>query len=353
MAIVVISFDGVGDKEFERLAKDKKNYPNIAKFMEQSIYQSGVKSVFVSNTQPAHVTISTGKLPSEHGIVSNHPRPDSARWVKRSRCIKAETIWERAGRSGMTTAAIFWPLTCGAAIRWNIPGMCLGSHLLQLRSLIKHGTKLLGITPGATQPYLDNFATAVACNLLRSREADLTLVHFLAYDAIRHRVGGASEELDVARQSLDRNLGKLLDVAGERTVLICSDHSHLDVRKTINLMEIYGRDIYEQCGGSAFFKIAPANVENYHWFGRFLNEAEMGESGYSEHAICGIAAKVGYAFGTVPYKSNHGYPADYENYRVFYAIRAGKGNYLAKHEDIGIDIDIRDIYSIILRELGI
>jgi len=347
MAIVVISFDGVGDKEFEGLAKDKRSYPNIAKFMEQAFYQSGVKSIFVSNTQPAHTTISTGRCPNEHGVISNHPRPNSARWVKRSKSIKTKAIWEKAHECGKTTAAIFWPMTCGAHIKWNIPGMCLGSHLLQLRSLIKHGSKLIGITPWTTQPYLDNFATAAACDLLRSHKADLTLVHFLAYDAIRHKVGGASEELDVAKKSLDRNFGKILEAVGERTVLICSDHSHLNVRQTIDLAKIYGEAVYEQCGGSAFFKTLPKNVESYHWFGRFLSQEEMDESGYSEHAVCGIAAKVGYAFGSVSYKSNHGYPTDYDNYRVFYAIRGKRGKYPAKHGDL------RDLNAIILKELGI
>jgi len=348
MAIIVISFDGVGDKEFEKLARDKVNYPNIAKFMEQALYQSGVKSIFVSNTQPAHTTISTGKLPSEHGVISNHPRPNSARWAKCSKSIKTKTIWEKVHESGKTTAAIFWPMTCGAHIMWNIPGMCLGSHLLQLRSLIKYGSELIGITPWTTQPYLDNFATAVACDFLRSNEADLTLVHFLAYDAIRHKVGGASEELDLAKKSLDKNLGKILAAASERVVLICSDHSHLNVKQTIDLAKIYeSKVVYEQCGGSAFFKSLPENVENYHWFGRFLSQSEMEESGYSEHALCGIAAKVGYAFGSTPYKSHHGYPVCYDNYKVFYAVRGGSGGYFAEHGDL------RDLRAIILKELGI
>ena len=95
MAIIVISFDGVGDKEFEKLAGDSKKYPNIAEFKEQAFYQGGVKSVFVSNTQPVHASISTGKLAKEHGIISNHRHRNSIRWVKKSRCINAETIWER------------------------------------------------------------------------------------------------------------------------------------------------------------------------------------------------------------------------------------------------------------------
>jgi len=347
MAIIVISLDGVGDKEFEKLAQDKENYPNIAKFMEHSVYKGGQKSIFVSNTQPTHTTISTGKLPSEHKIISNKRKVNSIRWSKRAKYINAETIWEAVHRNHMTTAAIFWPVTCGAKIKWNIPGMCIGSRLLQLRMLIKHGWRLIGISQRGAVQTLDNFAAAVSSELLRTRTPDLTLIHLLVYDSTRHKVGGASEELDVARKSLDKNLGKILRAAGERTVLICADHSHLDVEQTVDLRKIFGEELYEQCGGSAFFKKKTEGVENYPWFGRFLTQEEMKVSGYSEFAYCGIAAKKGYEFSKTAYKSNHGYPTDYENYNVFYAIRGAKTNAKANYGDI------RDIAGIILKELGI
>ena len=347
MAIIVISLDGVGDKEFEKLAHDKTNYPNIAKFMEESIYKGGQKSIFVSNTQPAHTTISTGTAPSEHNIISNKRKVNSIRWSKRAKYILAEPVWETVYKNDMTTAAIFWPVTCGAKIKWNIPGMCVGSRLLQLRMLIKHGWRLIGISQRGAIQTLDNFAAAVSSELLRTRTPDLTLIHLLVYDSTRHKVGGASDELNTARKSLDKNLGKILQAAGERTVLICADHSHLDVEYTVDLNKIFGEKLYEQCGGCAFFKNKMSGIEEYPWFGRLLTQEEMAVSGYSELASIGVAAKIGYAFGTAAYKSHHGYPTDYENYNVFYAIRGAKTDMIAKYGDI------RDIAPIILKELGI
>ena len=347
MAIIVISFDGVGDIEFEKLAQDKLNYPNIAKFKENSIYKGGQKSIFVSNTQPTHTTISTGKTPKEHGIISNHRSVNSIRWSKRAKYIHSEPVWEVVYRNNMTTAAIFWPVTCGAKIKWNIPGMCIGSRLLQLRMLIKHGWRLIGISQRGAIQTLDNFAAAVSSELLRTRTPDLTFIHLLVYDSTRHKVGGASEELDVARKSLDKNLGKILKAAGERTVLICADHSHLDVGHTIDLSKLFGEELYEQCGGSAFFKKEVDGIEKKPWFGRFLTQEEMDVSGYSELVPFGIAAKKGYEFSRTAHKSNHGYPTDYENYNVFHAIRGAKTDAKASYGDI------RDIAGIILKELGI
>ena len=347
MAIIVISFDGVGDKEFEKMAGDKDNYPNIAKFMENAIYKGGQKSIFVSNTQPTHTSISTGKLPGEHGIISNHRRVNSIRWSKRAKYIHEETVWEAIHKNNMTTAAVFWPVTCGAKIKWNVPGMCIGSRLLQLRMLIKHGWRLIGISQRGAVATLDNFAAAVSSDLLRTRTPELTLIHLLVYDSTRHKVGGTSKELDTARKSLDKNLGKILKAAGERTVLICADHSHLDVFQTVDLSKTLGDELYEQCGGCAFFKKEIAGIEENPWFGRMLTQEEMRVSGYGELVPCGIAAKAGYEFSKKAYKSNHGYPTDYENYNVFYAIRGAKTDAKAKFGDV------RDIALIILNELGI
>ena len=351
IAIIVISFDGVGDKEFEKLARDSKNYPNIAKFKEQSLYRGNLKTIFVSNTQPVHTTISTGKLPREHGVISNYQRPNSHRWVRKAKKIRSVTIWDMANKRSMDTAAIFWPVTCGAKIRWNMPGMCVGSHLFQLRSLLKHGRELIGINRQAQQPYLDNFAAAVACDLFRTHSPDLTLIHLLAYDAIRHKVGSKSEELNIARKSLDKNLGLILAAADKRTVLICSDHSHLDVEHTIDLDDRFGADLYEQCGGCAFFKRRMDDIESYPWFGRFLTRNEMEESGYADLAACGIAARVGYSFGNVAYMSNHGYPADYEDYRVFYAVR---GEAFTPGSLVSASVgDVREVTEVVMRELGL
>ena len=360
MAIVVVSFDGVKDSQFKQMAKESDTYPNIAKFMNESVYKGGVRSVFVSNTYPIHTTVSTGKLAREHGVISNFTvTGGKRRWAQLARDIRVKTIWDAAAEHNLTTAAIFWPVTCGAInIKWNMPeahthgrenqiaeSLRHGSALFQIKALARHGSKLnfRDLTS------LDSFSTAVTCDLLRKQQPDLTLLHLLAYDIISHRYSTRSPEINAALKSLDISLGKIMAAAGDTPVLVFSDHGHLDVFESVDLRHVFGDILYEQCGGCAFFTQTPADIENQLWFGRFLTEQEMQDSGYSTVAACGIAAKPGYCFSEKQYKSNHGYPVDYDDYSVFYALKS-EAALQGLSENYG---DVRDVTGIITRELGI
>ena len=357
--MIVISFDGVGDEEFKHLACNPSIYPNIAAFKAASHYRGNVKSVFVSNTYPVHTTIATGKLPRDHGIISNYvDASKSRRWAQMTSGIKAKTIWDAAREKGLSVASIFWPVTCNANIRWNMPevhalkkrnqlaeNLRYGSRGFQIGALLRHGFRLMRFDVIG----LDDFASAVACDLLRKKRADLILLHLLVYDITRHRVGGQANELDAARKSLDNSLGKIMDAAGERAILVFADHAHLDVFETVDLRRIFGANLYEQCGGSAFLRNTIDGIDKHPWFGRFLTQSEMASSGYAKKSQCGIAAKIGYCFADKPVKSNHGYPVDYAKYKTFYAIRD-------KHmSDSAVPVfgDVRDITAIIAQKLGL
>jgi len=358
--LLVISFDGVSDREFQAMAADPAAYPNIARFMDSAHYRGDVKSVFVSNTYPVHASIATGKLPREHGVTSNLVHAGRKwRWARMASDFKCETLWDKLHHAGRTTAAILWPTTGGAkTIRWNMPevppwpgggipiieGVRQGSTAFQIKSILRHCGKLFRKLP---QPGIDNFALAVTCDLLRAHRPDLTLLHLLAYDLIRHKVGGENEALNTGRASLDSSLGRLLEVADDMPVLIFSDHAHLDVEETLDLSKLLGDDLFEQCCGSAFLKRPVEGIEQKPWFGRFLTPQELEDSGYAPHAPCGIAAKPGYRFSFISNKSDHGYPTDYENYRVFYALRSKNPPPPPIHGDV------RDITAIIARELGL
>ena len=386
MAVIVISFDGVTDTQFEKMANQPDLYPNIAKFKSEAIYRNGIKSIFVTNTYPIHTTIATGKLPSEHGVISNFVETDKGRiWAQLANLIKSETIWDVARKKGLTVASILWPVTCGADIKWNMPEVHIygnenqviqnlkyGSKIFQLQAFLKHGKNLKGIEPIS----LDDFTTSVACDLLKKKKPDLTLIHLLAFDSFSHMFGGQSGEIDEAKKSLDASLGRILEAANqmpEATIIAFSDHGHFDAFEMVNLCEIFGENVYEQCGGSAFlnpkqfsdgesFSLIKSGIEienlaqfeNFPWFERFLTEQEMIESGYASVATHGIAAKKGYCFSDEKqHKSNHGYPVDYEDYNVFYAIREGAEYIKTAHEIETKYGDVRDITELIKQILGL
>ena len=64
---IILSFDAVSNKDFEYI----RNLKNFKELINDSSYCRNVESVYPSLTYPAHTSISTGKLPINHGIVNN------------------------------------------------------------------------------------------------------------------------------------------------------------------------------------------------------------------------------------------------------------------------------------------
>jgi predicted AlkP superfamily pyrophosphatase or phosphodiesterase len=65
--LLIISFDAVGDRVFDRLAA----LPNTAAFLRSAALARDVSSVFLTNTYPVHASVLTGLPQSEHAIISN------------------------------------------------------------------------------------------------------------------------------------------------------------------------------------------------------------------------------------------------------------------------------------------
>lgn len=356
--VILISFDAVGDAEFDILMK----YPHFNCLARQSTVVRKVQSVFLSNTYPIHSSIATGVPPEQHGIISNmEPFPKKHRsWLSSASRFRVEALWQAAAKKGLTTAAVFWPVTAGAKeIRYNIPevlakpgesqlltSLKAGSKRLQLYSFLRHRKILSGIS----QPNLDGFATACMVDIIPKHQPDLMLLHLTCYDSLCHQYGRNAKELTTAYESLDRNLGALLNALDrDTTVIVFSDHSQLNCHTILcpndwlaekgylikNGSEYaaasYGCYI-DCCGGSAFFyggNLAETDlrqmrnlIEKSQGFNRFLTEEEMKISGRKDYSF-GFASKEGYCYETCPSdeKANHGYPLDYKNYRVFYLIR--------------------------------
>jgi hypothetical protein len=174
-------------------------------------------------------------------------------------------------------------------------------------------------------------------DILREKKPDLALAHLTAYDTLCHRYGPGAPELELALDSLDLNLGKLLDAAGDMDVLVFSDHAQLAVSAYIYPNETIPAEasaFFECAGGSAFFHAGDmpaaqqdeiaASVEGLEGFARFLTADEMACAGKADLPF-GFSAKPGYAFEKTAIgkneRGNHGYPTDWPGYKVFYTLR--------------------------------
>lgn len=341
--LLVVSFDSVGDSVFEQMAER----PHFAALLKESAIWRGVESVFPTNTYPIHVSVVTGVAPARHGLLGNTaPKPaEHPQWHYHEHRIKAATLWQAAAKKGLTTAAVMWPVTGGAkSIRWNIPELMkqpgqsqvllnlrYGSKLLQMKALSRHGKLLDGIN----QPALDLFTTACMADILREKKPDLALVHLTAYDTLCHKHGPGAQALETALDSLDANLGKLLAAAEDMDVIVFSDHAQLPVSEYIFPNELIQKStgaFFECAGGSAFFY--PCNmpdteqeriigdVKGISGFARFLTPEELASAGKGELPF-GFCVKPGYCCESrrKNERGNHGYPVDWPDYKVFYAMR--------------------------------
>src|SRR5438477_4709547 len=99
--------------------------PNIRRLTEGGSYAEGVEGVYPTVTYPSHTTLVTGRMPAEHGVYSNlssrvageNPRD----WYWYAKVIKVPTLWDEAHKAKLTTASVFWPVSTGADIDWDIP----------------------------------------------------------------------------------------------------------------------------------------------------------------------------------------------------------------------------------------
>ncbi len=358
--LLLVSFDAVGSDELNVL----RELPNFKRIFSGGSIFPNLKTVFISNTYPVHASIATGVVPGIHGLISNvmlQPENPKPWWNYDSRLLKAKPIWDLAAAKGLRTAAVMWPVTAYAKnIRWNVPeimtregesqvmaNLRTGSKLIQIYSYLRHKKLLRGIE----QPERDRFATASMLDIIKCGHPDLMLMHLTAYDSLCHEHGRGSEETMLALHEMDGFLGALAEASGfeegKTTVIVFSDHSQLNVHTAVDpnrILEMFGfleyhadgtvtnaRAVFQNQDGSSFCfnqeldeeqldlvknaVLADTAVE------RELTEAEMRESGFAGQAVFGICAKQGYYFKAENIeKATHGYPTDYPNYDVFFAV---------------------------------
>jgi hypothetical protein len=349
--LLIVSFDALGDRHLERFAA----LPNFGAFLKEAALAREVSSLFLTNTYPVHASVVTGLPQGEHGLISNteafpcpHPR-----WNYLASNIKRKTLWQAAAEKGLSVASVLWPVTGRAReIRWNIPEIMPQPGDNQVLLNLKNGSKVIQmecflkyrhLMDGIRQPALDRFAAACMADILRRKKPDLALMHLVAFDWVCHKAGEDWSRLDEALAVMDDGFGKLLAEIGDASVIVFSDHAQLPVHTTVQPndllveMGLLGKNagvpfeaFIECCGGSAFLHCenpgtaasVMAAVEKSAGFKRRLTQEEMAACGRPGLAA-GFCALPGYQYEAHASgeKSQHGYPLDYEGYKVFIAAR--------------------------------
>jgi predicted AlkP superfamily pyrophosphatase or phosphodiesterase len=248
--LIIVSFDGLSTLDFNYIS----GLPNFKEYLKEASYCKKVYSIYPSVTYPAHATIVTGKYPKNHGIVSNtllQPSRKSPDWHWQRKYIKGETFYDAAINKGMKVAALLWPVTAKSKIQYNIPeifanrpwenqilvSLLNGSPFYQLELNKSFGH----MRQGLKQPYLDDFVHQSAMYTIINKKPDITMIHYVDLDSMRHKHGFNSEEAKQALQRHDKRLGEIIKTLKENhmyedsTIIFLGDHSSLDENKVISL----------------------------------------------------------------------------------------------------------------------
>lgn len=255
--LVVISLDSMGFRDLNEL---RDLVPNLAQLIEKGTWVKKVQGIFPTLTYPSHTSIITGQYPSVHGVVNNtklQPRRLSPDWYWYRKDVKATPLYDVARKAGMTTAAFLWPVTAGSKIDYNLAKIFpnriwTNQVMVSLKAsspwfLMQMNHRYGKLRHGIKQPWLDDFITACAVDTLKNKQPDLTLIHLVDMDSMRHRYGVRSDEAKAALQRLDGRVARLIRAtkdAGtydQTNFVILGDHYQINVDKMIHLNQLFAK----------------------------------------------------------------------------------------------------------------
>ncbi|MBK9166235.1 MAG: alkaline phosphatase family protein [Bryobacterales bacterium] len=231
--LLVVSIDGLDSRYLHEPDRIGVRIPTLRKVFREGAAASGVVGVVPTVTWPSHTTILTGVPPERHGILTNdQPGQPGQRWWFTS-FLKEKTLWQAAGEAGMTTAAIWWPVTVGGAITYNIPEFWekRDGHSVPLAPMARHSTpglidRISAVYPSFPRGYWSDTAAMQAVRYLVEHEKPaLTLVHIADFDSEQHEFGAFSREAKAVLEHADHLLGWLMERLPPDTVLVVTaDH---------------------------------------------------------------------------------------------------------------------------------
>lgn len=248
--VIVISNDAMVYDDLATL----QTLPVFSSHWSKMAQVKKVRSVYPSLTYPCHTTMMTGRYPDKHGIVNNEtPQlliPTSV-WHLFRKDIKGIDLFDAAKAAGLTTAAVFWPIT------GNHPNIdylvneywpqdetetlhdCFansGSSPEVMQKIVEPNLPRL---VNRTHPYCDDYIYGCACSMVREFKPNLLMIHPANIDGYRHRSGVFSSLVTHGLHEVDSWMGQLIQAtkdAGiyeETDFVMISDHGQMNIVRAV------------------------------------------------------------------------------------------------------------------------
>ena len=213
-----------------------------------------MRSIYPSLTYPCHTSMMTGCYPDRHGIINNELTnlfEKSSPWHWFYDAVKVPSIFEAAKAKGLTTAAVFWPVTGNCkSVDYLIDEYWPQSPQESMRDCFLNS----GSTPevvekcvdphlwmqvNRTHPYCDEFITACTCSIIREFKPNLLMIHPANIDTYRHQTGLFSDKVTHGLHEIDNWLGWIIKATKDAGIyedtdfFIVSDHGQININRVI------------------------------------------------------------------------------------------------------------------------
>ena len=243
--LIILSIDGFPGYYNASDSKFKSLTPNLNRLATMSHFSNAVNSTYPTLTYPAHTSMLTGTDPIEHGIIYNSPvdpfKKYLSGWLWYDEDIQVKTILDFANERGLKTASLYWPVTVGANIDFNIPQYWRSKteedekllKAISTKNLYNELKKDTGLSVLETTGDKEKIETAIS--LWELKKPDLFLIYTTDLDSVHHEKGVYSLAAEEKLKKIDSLLGKLIrkvDLYDNPNLglIVVSDHGFKEVK---------------------------------------------------------------------------------------------------------------------------
>ncbi|NUM41217.1 MAG: alkaline phosphatase family protein [Leptospiraceae bacterium] len=243
--LIVLSIDGFPGYYANPDSKFYQYTPNLNKLRGMSNFSNLVTSVYPTMTYPAHTSMITGVDPEVHGIRSNTPfdpyNKNLGGWMWYHEEIKAKTIFNFIKESQKKSASVYWPVSAGAEIYYNIPQYWRAKNsedeklvkILSTKGLYEE-LKKEGITVSEITP--DREKVRAGLYIWKKKKPDALFIYTTDLDSAHHTYGVYSNEAKEKLIEIDSLIKEIIEKTSlyskkNLSFIIVSDHGFKDVSR--------------------------------------------------------------------------------------------------------------------------
>ncbi len=253
--VVMISIDGLRPEFY---LDSRWPAPWLQQMVQEGVHAQAVRGVFPTVTYPSHTTLITGALPIRHGIYYNSPFEEggqTGRWYWEWEKIRVKTLWQAVEETGRKSASVYWPVTAGAPVTYNVPEVwsldpkedrfspvrAQATPKGLVEEIEREATGRLSEERSLNGDYLtreDRFG-AMAAYLLETYKPAFLTVHLASADHFQHEQGREGVRVRQAVAAADRAVGQIVEaayragIAEQTAFVIVGDHGFVDIHSQL------------------------------------------------------------------------------------------------------------------------